>query len=115
MDFLTTIAFTGAALIGVFLAVCVLLAALHGASAEARPVLLAEMLRRQGNDVARLALSTGGPGFANAVRQCLDCKASARCNAWLDSGARASYDAFCPNAGYVSRMRDLATLRRLPD
>ena len=73
-------------------------------------VLLYEMLARQGGDVARTALASGSRDFAVAVKQCLGCPATVRCRAWLDSGKRQGFEAFCANTGYVASLRDL--LRR---
>ena len=74
-------------------------------------VLLYEMLARQGDDVARTALASGSRDFAVAVTQCLACPASGRCRSWLDSGSKLGFEAFCPNAGYVSRIRSLVFVR----
>ena len=70
-------------------------------------VLLYEMLARQGGDVARTALASGSRDFAVAVKQCLSCPATVRCRAWLDSGKRQGFEAFCANTGYVASLRDL--------
>jgi len=69
---------------------------------------LGEMLLRQGERVARTAIAPGGNDFALVVRRCVGCKEAARCRAWLDSGQREGYDAFCPNAGFVDRMKQIA-------
>ena len=74
-------------------------------------VLLYEMLARQGGKVARTALASGNRDFAVAVKQCLACPATVRCNAWLDSGSKQGFEAFCPNAGYVSRIRSLVFVK----
>ena len=74
---------------------------------DERPVLLERMLRRQGDAVAQRALASGSHEFAVAVRRCVDCNEAAQCRAWLASGAREGYHSFCPNAGYVERMRRL--------
>ena len=77
-------------------------------SAPDGQVLLYQMLGRQGDDVARIALASGSRDFAVAVNQCLGCDSAARCRAWLDSDKREGFDAFCANAGYVSRLTLLA-------
>jgi Family of unknown function (DUF6455) len=74
----------------------------------ATPLQLGEMLYRQGDRVARAAIAPGGNDFVLAVRQCTSCKAAAQCRAWLDSGEREGYGAFCPNAGFVDRMKHIA-------
>lgn len=38
---------------------------------------------------------------ALATRRCVACAEKARCDAWLDSGARDGAEAFCPNTGFV--------------
>jgi hypothetical protein len=76
-------------------------------AADDGPVLLGEMLGRQGDDTLRLATASGAYDFARAVRSCATCHATAQCRAWLDSGAREGYEAFCPNAGYVGRIAAL--------
>lgn len=107
MDFLETIAFLGAGLVALIAVGATFLVLWRGASDA--PVLLDAMLRRQGDDVARLATASGSRDFAVAVRQCLGCPATVRCRAWLDSGKRQGYEAFCSNAGYVSRISSLTT------
>ena len=74
----------------------------------AAPLQLGEMLYRQGDGVARAAIAPGGRDFAIAVRGCVGCKEAARCREWLDSGERDGYQAFCPNAGFVDRMKQIA-------
>ena len=76
---------------------------------DSAPVLLERMLRRQGDNVARLALAAGDRSFAVAVRQCTRCRQAAQCRAWLTSGAREGYETFCPNARYVQHMKVLAS------
>jgi hypothetical protein len=74
----------------------------------ATPLLLGEMLYRQGHAVACAALAPGAHNFAIAVRRCVGCQEVARCRTWLDSGERDGYQAFCPNAGYVTLMKQIA-------
>ena len=72
------------------------------------PVPLYEMLRRQGDRAAVMALASGSRDFAIAMRRCVGCTARAECRAWLDSGRDEGFDKFCANADYVSLMRGLA-------
>jgi hypothetical protein len=74
---------------------------------DGRPVLLERMLRRQSDAAAQQALASGGHAFAVAVRTCVHCSEAAQCRAWLASGARDGFEPFCPNSGYVERMRRL--------
>ena len=70
-------------------------------------VFLGEMLARQGPNALRMAAASGSRDFACAIGRCTSCGATAQCRAWLDSGAREGFDEFCPNAGYVERIRAL--------
>jgi hypothetical protein len=40
---------------------------------------------------------------ARATRRCVACADKARCDAWLASRRRDGFDAFCPNAAFISR------------
>ena len=72
-------------------------------------LLLERMLRRQSDAAATHALGSESRQFAVAVRRCLSCNQAAQCHAWLASGAKQGYETFCPNAGYVERMKELAS------
>lgn len=76
------------------------------------PVFLYPMLQKQSSEAAHLATAAGGRDFALAVKQCLRCNAASRCSTWLESAGSQGFEAFCPNAGYVSRMRELAAAAR---
>jgi uncharacterized protein DUF6455 len=76
---------------------------------EASSLQLDEMLFRQGEAVARAALSPPADDFSLIVRSCAACKASRLCRAWLDTGRRDGYAAFCPNAAFIDRMKRVAT------
>ena len=80
-------------------------------SADDGPVLLGEMLGRQGKDALHMAAASGAYDFASAVRRCANCAAAQHCRSWLDSGAREGYEDFCPNAGYVGRIAALTAKR----
>ena len=107
MDFLASVAIASAVAIASFIAVCVVLAWRHGLGDE-RPVLIEDMLRRQGERVAYLALAAGGHDFAVAVRQCIQCKQAGRCSAWLATGAVDGFESFCPNAGFIQRTKRIS-------
>jgi len=111
MDFLETVAFLGAGVVCAIALAAVFLAMWRGAGSD-RPVLLYALLRRQGDDIARVATASGSRDFAVAVTKCVHCPATVRCRAWLDSGKRQGFEAFCANAGYVSRLRGLMSLVR---
>ena len=108
MDFLEIITVLSAASVA-FIALCLTLLAWR--ASHAAPVLLYEMLDRQGGEVARLALASEGRSFGVAMKQCLACHAKGRCRAWLESGSRDGFEAFCANTGYIGRMRSLAARR----
>jgi hypothetical protein len=73
------------------------------------PVLLGELLRRQGAEVLYMAITGGGHGFRIALRRCGRCPAFERCREFLASGAREGYEEFCPIAGLVHRAKALAS------
>ena len=106
MSYLESIAVLGGITLVVILVVAVVMAQWHGAAAG--PLPLYEMLRRQNPRAATMAIASGSRDFAIAVRQCVTCTARTQCRAWLDSGEREGFDAFCGNSGYLSRMRSLA-------
>jgi len=109
MELAALIAALGGGLLVLLIATCIVLTLWSQGFGDASPVLLGEMLRRQGDEVARLALASGDRSFAVALRQCTRCNEAAQCRAWLYSGAREGYQTFCPNAGYVHRVKMLAT------
>lgn len=112
MAFLETVGFLGGALFAVIVVAAIFMALWSRVSAG--PVLLYAMLRRQGEDVARFATASGSRDFALAVNRCVRCASTEHCRAFLDSGRRDGFDAFCGNASYVVNMRGIATLTRAP-
>lgn len=108
MELLSSIAIMSGSLLALFIGACVVVLLWQQGFGDASPVLLERMLRRQGDNVARLALASGDRSFAVAVSQCTRCQQAAQCRAWLASGARDGYDTFCPNARYVQHMKILA-------
>ena len=109
MELLGSIAVTGATLLALFIVFCILAAPRSESAADSSPLLLERMLRRQGDPVARLALAAGDRSFAQAIRRCARCTHVAQCSAWLQSGACDGYQAFCPNQGFVHRMKLLSS------
>jgi hypothetical protein len=108
MDFLVSVAIASA-LVMVSMACAVVLFLLwrQGAGDE-RPVLIDRLLRRQGERVAYRAIAAGGRDFAAAVKQCVECQEAAQCRAWLASGATEGYESFCPNAGFIQRVKRIS-------
>ncbi len=102
--FLEWITLLGASALGALI-VLVVAMSLFRALSEERQILFGELLKRQGAAVLRAALAPGAREFALAVRQCARCDARERCRSWLDSGSAAGYEAFCPNSGYVARLK----------
>ena len=109
MELLGSIAVMAATLLAIFIGFCILASLWSEGFGDSSPVLLEQMLRRQGDEVARCALASGDRHFARAIRRCSQCAKAAQCRAWLHSGAREGYQTFCPNAGLVQRMTMLAT------
>lgn len=108
MELLSSIAVAGATLLGLFIVGCIVITLVKAGADGSPEVLLERVLRRQGPQVAHLALATGDRAFGHALRQCTRCSEGAQCRAWLASGARDGYQSFCPNAGFVRRMKLLA-------
>lgn len=75
---------------------------------EERTLLLGELLRSQGDGVLRMAVAGAARDFMRAVRRCTKCQAAAHCSAWLGAGKHEGFEAFCPNAGFIERIRSLA-------
>lgn len=109
MELLGTIAVMGAVLLALIIGACIVLTLWNEGFGDTSPVLLENMLRRQGDEVARRALVAGDRNFATAMGQCTRCTEAAQCRAWLQSGASDGYQSFCPNAGFVQRMKLLAS------
>lgn len=61
---------------------------------------LVEMLDRQGvklgDDLSRIHAD------ATATRTCVFCDTKQECDAWLASGRKKGFEAFCPNAAYIA-------------
>jgi hypothetical protein len=104
MDFLASVAAISGAALAILIIVIVALT-LWRQDVGDRPLLLDQALRRQGDDVANRAIASGSHDFAVAVQRCLACTEAAQCRAWLWSGARDGYQRFCPNAGFIQRMK----------
>lgn len=72
---------------------------------DERPLLLADVLGFEGIDMAQHVQGAGARQFALAARKCMDCAARDRCEAWLADRTANGYQAFCPNAAYVARLK----------
>ena len=108
MDFLVSVAFSSAIVIAMMASAGIVFVLWRQGAGDERPVLIDRLLRRQGERVAYRAVAAGGHDFAVAVKQCVECQEAAQCRAWLASGAAAGYESFCPNAGFVQRIKRLS-------
>jgi hypothetical protein len=104
MELLQLVAAISGSALGVLI-VALILMALWSQDGGAKTLLLEQVLRRQGDGIAYRALASGSHQFAVAVQRCLACSEAAQCRAWISSGARDGYQSFCPNAGYIERMK----------
>jgi hypothetical protein len=97
----------GAALILVVAALVALGAVLRLRRAPV-PARLGVLLARHGLDWGRIAGAGALHDVSLGLNRCVECRAAGRCREWLDSGARAGYESFCPNAALVERIKVLA-------
>ncbi len=63
---------------------------------------LEQVLGRRGAELA-VAGAQGPCDAAVAARRCAACADKALCDAWLASGRRDGFEAFCPNAYFIGR------------
>lgn len=75
------------------------------APSDERPLFLARLLAFEGVDMSEHVKGAGARQFALAARKCMRCAARAQCESWLARREAGGYEAFCPNAGYVSRLK----------
>jgi hypothetical protein len=68
---------------------------------EGRRLRLRRMLVRNG--VQPAAVAAEYYEVARATRRCVACADKARCDAWLASHRHEGFEAFCPNAAFISR------------
>lgn len=108
MDFLASVAISSAIVIVLMASAIILYVLWEQGTGDERPVLLDRLLRRQGERVAYRAIAAGGRDLAVAVKQCVECQEAAQCRAWLASGATEGYESFCPNGGYIQRVKRLS-------
>ena len=103
MEFLEDTAFLGSAAVILIATACIVAAVWRQEFADPGRMLIEHMLRWQGDDAMRRARESRD--FPVAVAQCLRCVEPAKCRAWLSSGAREGYQTFCPNTGFIERMK----------
>jgi len=108
MNFLVSVAFASTIVMAMMASVAIIFILWRQGAGDERPVLIDRLLRRQGERVASRAIAVGGRAFAVAVKQCVECQEAAQCRAWLSSGAIDGYESFCPNAGFIERVKRLS-------
>ena len=108
MDFLASVALSSVIVIVALIGVGFLFILFQQGSGDGRPVLIDRLLRRQGERVAYRAIAAGGRDFTRAVEQCMACQRAAECRAWLLSGASEGYESFCPNTGFIQRVKRIS-------
>ena len=99
--FLETIAIAAPALILGGMAAYLGLAFWRWARSGERPLLLGEMLRRNGVSPAGMQSHAEALQMAQAARRCFGCTAQAGCEEWLESRDTEGYREFCPNADFI--------------
>ena len=72
---------------------------------ERQAGLFGDMMERLEVNPGAAAREEGGASFAAASRRCLWCSSSTECRNWLDRGGADAAPLFCPNAGYLNRVR----------
>ena len=75
------------------------------AMADERPLFLSELLAFEGIDMAERIRGTGARQFALAARKCMQCAERERCESWIARKLPGGYESFCPNTGYIERMK----------
>lgn len=95
--FLHSIAVLGATALGLGIAAVALLG-LWRAMTDEPPLLLFELLAAEGIELERAVGDL-------ATRNCRQCVARKRCQEWLSRRRGEGYQAFCPNADYIARLK----------
>ena len=85
--------------------VALAVAGLWRAAVDERRLLLAEVLAFEGIDMSEHVTGTGARQYALAAGRCMRCGAREQCEGWLAGRHAGGYEAFCPNAGYVERLK----------
>jgi hypothetical protein len=73
---------------------------------DRQPVLMHRMLERQGVRIAGSEDYWTLEQAARASRRCVNCRELEACQAWLDRGETAGYEAFCPNASFIKALKE---------
>ena len=74
--------------------------------ADRDPTLMHRMLDRQGVRVAGTEDYWTLEQSARAARRCVSCREIDQCQAFLDRGATAGYEEFCPNAAFIKSLQE---------
>jgi hypothetical protein len=104
MEPLASIAVLSSALV-IVVVIAVLLLGLWLPASRDDSVLLDQVLRRQGDSVAARAFMRRD--YAAALQRCSTCSQAAQCRAWTRTRARDGYQYFCPNRGFIDRVKRL--------
>ena len=75
------------------------------AISDERPLLLSRLLAFEGIDMAERLGDTDARQFALAARKCMFCAERERCESWIARKQPGGYESFCPNTGYIERMK----------
>jgi hypothetical protein len=70
-----------------------------------RPVLVGELMRRQGLDMRRVVDCGLEEEVANCARTCLACATRDACRARLAAADRPAYRDICPNANFIDGLK----------
>jgi hypothetical protein len=97
------LAYAPAAIVG-GIALLVALVLLRSVRTE-RPLALGRMLERQGASAGPVFSPAEARKLAEAARRCANCGTEKVCGEYLDSGKRADYSEFCPNAAYIEGLK----------
>jgi hypothetical protein len=101
---LELIAILGASALAIFIVAIAIMSGMQ-AVADNRPTLLSRVLAAQGLDPFQAMAGAEGREFGLAMRRCTRCSGRERCSAWLSSGARDGYQAFCPNTAFIQSLK----------
>jgi hypothetical protein len=72
---------------------------------EDRPFLMDRMFARQGVSLEGVEYSPELEQMALAARRCVACGEWETCRAWLEGEGETGYEAFCPNADLIARLK----------
>lgn len=101
---LESLAVLGATALGLGIVALAVLG-LWRAMTDERPLLLSRLLVFEGIEMSEHLTGAGTRQFALAARKCMQCSAREQCEGWLAGRSADGYESFCPNAGYIARLK----------